>query len=74
MTTLNHQFRLVHRPAGLAQRSDFDYGATPLQAPTEGQVQVQIAYVSIDPAMRGWVSDSEDLGSHNGKLMLQVAA
>ncbi|MBT2302061.1 NADP-dependent oxidoreductase [Variovorax paradoxus] len=61
MTTLNHQFRLARRPVGLPQRSDFDYAATPLQAPAEGKVQVQVAYVSIDPAMRGWVSDSEDL-------------
>ncbi|NRR33633.1 NADP-dependent oxidoreductase [Oxalobacteraceae bacterium] len=60
MNTVNHQFRLARRPNGAVSRSDFDYVAAPLEAPAEGQVQIQILYVSLDPAMRGWMAPSED--------------
>jgi NADPH-dependent curcumin reductase CurA len=30
----------------------------PLQEPGEGEIRVKIAYVSLDPAMRGWVNDT----------------
>lgn len=57
--TTNHQFLLARRPVGAVQRSDFEYVATPLAAPADGQVQVKIAYVSLDPAMRGWMNAYE---------------
>ena len=57
--TTNHQFLLARRPVGAVQRSDFEYVASPLTAPAEGEVQVKIAYVSLDPAMRGWMNASE---------------
>jgi NADPH-dependent curcumin reductase CurA len=60
MTITNHQFRLARRPVGAVQRSDFDYVGEALRAPADGEVQVKIAYVSLDPAMRGWMNASED--------------
>ena len=57
--TTNHQFLLARRPVGAVQRSDFEYVSTPLAAPAEGEVQVKIAYVSLDPAMRGWMNAYE---------------
>jgi NADPH-dependent curcumin reductase CurA len=60
MTVTNHQFRLARRPAGAVQRGDFDYVGEPLRAPAEGEVQVKISHISLDPAMRGWMNASED--------------
>ncbi|MES2128797.1 MAG: NADP-dependent oxidoreductase [Pseudomonadota bacterium] len=60
MNTINHQFRLVRRPVGAVQRSDFHYAQEDLRAPAEGEVQVKILYVSLDPAMRGWMNDSRE--------------
>ena len=57
--TTNHQFLLARRPVGAVQRSAFEYVSTPLAAPAEGEVQVKIAYVSLDPAMRGWMNAYE---------------
>jgi NADPH-dependent curcumin reductase CurA len=60
MTITNHQFRLARRPSGAVQRSDFEYIGEPLRAPDEGELQVRISHISLDPAMRGWMNASED--------------
>ena len=57
MSTLNHQFRLAARPVGLPKRTDWSYTEEPVRAPNEGEVLVKIAYLSLDPAMRGWMND-----------------
>ena len=57
MSTLNHQFRLAARPVGLPKRTDWSYTEEPARAPNEGEVLVKIAYLSLDPAMRGWMND-----------------
>lgn len=56
----NHQFRLARRPQGAVQRSDFDYVAEPLRDPADGEVLIQVLYVSLDPAMRGWMNAGTD--------------
>ncbi len=58
MTTLNHQFKLIARPEGPVKRSDFSYVAEPLAAPAEGEFVVKNLYISLDPAMRGWMNES----------------
>ncbi|SFV02513.1 NADP-dependent oxidoreductase [Pseudoduganella namucuonensis] len=60
MNTTNHQFRLARRPVGAVQRADFDYVAEPLREPAEGEVLVRLEYVSLDPAMRGWMNESKE--------------
>ncbi len=60
MTITNHQFRLARRPEGAVQRSDFDYIGEALRALGDGEVQVKISHISLDPAMRGWMNASED--------------
>ncbi|HKU16862.1 MAG TPA: NADP-dependent oxidoreductase [Steroidobacteraceae bacterium] len=57
MSTLNHQFRLAARPVGLPKRTDWSYTEEPARAPNEGEVLVKIEYLSLDPAMRGWMND-----------------
>ncbi len=54
---INHAFRLSSRPVGLPQRSDWDYVEEEVRDPGDGEVVVRVRYISLDPAMRGWVSD-----------------
>jgi NADPH-dependent curcumin reductase CurA len=53
---MNVQVRLKSRPIGVPQAEHFELVKAPIVEPEEGQVQIQIFYVSVDPAMRGWVN------------------
>jgi NADPH-dependent curcumin reductase CurA len=57
MDGVNHQYRLAARPVGLPKPSDWTYVEEPVAEPGEGEVLVKIAYVSLDPAMRGWMNE-----------------
>ncbi len=59
MSLTNHQFRLAARPVGLPKRSDFQYTEEPARDPGAGQLLVKILYVSLDPAMRGWMNEGK---------------
>jgi NADPH-dependent curcumin reductase CurA len=56
---INHQFKLATRPVGMVKRSDFDYIAGPVAPPGDGEVLVKILYISLDPAMRGWMREGK---------------
>lgn len=58
MDAVNHQFRLTERPIGLPKASNWSYTEEPVAQPGDGEVLVKVAYVSLDPAMRGWMNDS----------------
>lgn len=55
-TAMNRQVVLVSRPEGIPQASDFEIVRTPIPALANGQVLVRNIYLSVEPAMRGWVS------------------
>src|SRR4029077_9141205 len=57
MATVNHQFRLAARPVGMPKPSDWSYTEEPVGEPDEGRFLVQVEYLSLDPAMRGWMND-----------------
>ncbi len=57
MDAVNHQFRLAARPVGLPKPTDWDLVQEPVTEPGEGEVLVKVRYVSIDPAMRGWMNE-----------------
>jgi NADPH-dependent curcumin reductase CurA len=57
MDAVNHQFRLAARPVGLPQPSDWSYCEEPVRQPGDGEVLVKVEYVSLDPAMRGWMNE-----------------
>ena len=57
--TINHQFKLAARPIGKVKASDLSRTEEAERAPTEGEVLIQILYLSLDPAMRGWMNDSK---------------
>ena len=52
----NKLFRLAARPVGMAKRSDFTYEEVPVAQPNDGELLVKIQYISLDPAMRGWMN------------------
>jgi hypothetical protein len=56
---VNHQFRLARRPVGMVQRSDFEYTQVPVAEPGDGEVLVKILFISLDPAMRGWMNEGK---------------
>ena len=58
MDAVNHQFRLAARPVGLPKPTDWSYTEEPVAEPGDGEVLVKVAYVSLDPAMRGWMNDA----------------
>jgi len=58
MVTLNRQYRLAARPVGLPTRTDWTFGEEAVRDPADGEVLVKVLYVSLDPAMRGWMSEA----------------
>lgn len=55
--TENLQIRLAARPEGLPKNSDFETTREAMPVPGDGQVLVRVVYLSLDPAMRGWMTD-----------------
>jgi len=55
----NHQVRLAARPVGLPKRSDWQFTQESVPEPKEGELVVQVQYISLDPAMRGWMNDAK---------------
>jgi NADPH-dependent curcumin reductase CurA len=51
----NRQFRLISRPVGMVKRSDFEFVTVPAGEPGPGEVLLRVLYLSLDPAMRGWM-------------------
>src|SRR5439155_15379408 len=53
---VNWQVRLKSRPSGIPRAEHFEIVEAPVADPSNGQVLVRNIYLSVDPAMRGWVS------------------
>jgi NADPH-dependent curcumin reductase CurA len=58
-TQLNQQFRLASRPAGLPTDDNWQLTEEALPALEDGQVRVKVLYLSLDPAMRGWMNEGK---------------
>jgi len=56
---LNHKFELAARPVGMPKRSDWTYKEEPVRDPGEGELLVKVLYISLDPAMRGWMNEGK---------------
>ena len=60
ITTLtNHQIRLASRPVGLPTRANWSNTTEPVAKPGPGGVLVKTLYLSLDPAMRGWMNEGK---------------
>lgn len=55
----SRQYLLDSRPKGQPRPSNFRFVETELPALRDGEVLVRNRFVSLDPAMRGWMSDAE---------------
>ena len=53
---VNRQVRLKSRPSGIPQVEHFEIIEAPVPSASDGQVLVRNIYLSVEPAMRGWVS------------------
>ena len=53
---VNRQVRLRARPEGIPQAEHFELVEAPWPVPAEGEVLVRNSFLSVEPAMRGWVS------------------
>ena len=53
---VNRQVRLKARPSGIPQAEHFEIVEAPVPAANDGQILVRNLYLSVEPAMRGWVS------------------
>src|SRR6266851_9793789 len=50
------QIVLKSRPAGIPQAENFDFAEATIPELADGQILVRNEYLSVEPAMRGWVS------------------
>lgn len=55
--TTNRQFRLASRPVGMVKRDDWSLTEEPVPTPADGELLIKVLYLSLDPAMRGWMND-----------------
>jgi NADPH-dependent curcumin reductase CurA len=66
---MNKQLKFVKRPVGEADASTWSLELNPIPELKDGEILVRHHYVSLDPAMRGWMNDSKsyiepmDIGS-----------
>jgi hypothetical protein len=59
MSGINKQILLASRPVGFPKPSDFQLVETPVPEPGEGEILVGASYLSVDPYMRGRMSDAK---------------
>ena len=50
---------LVARPEGVPKDSDFEMRESSTQPLEDGQLRLAVRYLSIDPAMRVWMSEAK---------------
>ena len=59
MKNMNKQLKFVKRPTGEADASTWSLEINPIPELQDGEILVKQHYVSLDPAMRGWMNDSK---------------
>ena len=62
MNAISHQIQLLRRPTGLPTPDDFAL-RVPLPALQEGEVLVTNQWLSVDPYMRGRMSEAKSYAS-----------
>lgn len=53
------QWQLAKRPVGEPNRDNWNFETVTLRKPEQGQIVVKIKYISLDPAMRGWMNEGK---------------
>ncbi|MFM5885370.1 MAG: NADP-dependent oxidoreductase [Novosphingobium sp.] len=67
---MNRQVVLVSRPVGVAQAENFAIREVPLAPLGEGELRVRNRFLSVEPAMRGWIADA---GNYSAPVELGAA-
>jgi NADPH-dependent curcumin reductase CurA len=53
----NRMVKLARRPRGMVKREDFTIEDGPVPEPGPDEFRVRVEYISLDPAMRGWMNE-----------------
>ncbi len=59
MNVVNRQVILRQRPTGVPRLEDFALAEGEIGKPSDGEVLLKNLYLSLDPAIRGWMSDAK---------------
>jgi NADPH-dependent curcumin reductase CurA len=57
--TTNRKILLAQRPVGVPTADCFEIAEEAVPEPDDGEAIVEVAYLSIDPTIRGWLNDEE---------------
>jgi NADPH-dependent curcumin reductase CurA len=58
MDAINHRIVLAERPEGIVGPTTTRIEESPLPEIAEGEALVKVQYLSVDPAIRGWMNDA----------------
>lgn len=74
--SVNRQVLLAARPTGIAQKEHFRIVEGVIKAPGAGEILVRNRYLSVEPAMRGWIADAGNYSDPVpvGSVMRSLAA
>lgn len=56
---INKQLLLQKRPIGLPEKDTWKLVETEIPTTKDGEILIQCEYVSLDPAMRGWINEGK---------------
>lgn len=56
---MNKQWKLKSRPVGEPTFENWEFSESEVPTISDGELLVKIHYVSLDPAMRGWLNDAK---------------
>jgi NADPH-dependent curcumin reductase CurA len=59
MARKNHRFTLAARPTGLPKATDFAFDEEAVRELGDRELLVKVQYISLDPAMRGWMNEGK---------------
>src|SRR3546814_19831114 len=59
MAVVNRRITLKERPSGLAGPEHFALDEQPVRAPGEGEALIETLLLSVDQAMRVWISENQ---------------
>ncbi len=59
MTIKNKQWLLKQRPFGEPTSDTWEFSQSDMPSIGDGQLLIKVEYVSLDPAMRGWLNDAK---------------
>ena len=54
---MNRQIRLAARPSGAIKDSDWEHHEAEMPSPGDGEFLARTRFISLDPAMRGWLDN-----------------